>query len=74
MTYALTYDDGPMPVVTDTLLSVLAAEGVVSGRMSVGDFVLAGGEAAAIVVIEAVARLGRHGQRNLHFVEHLVDR
>jgi tRNA (guanine37-N1)-methyltransferase len=33
------------------------ADHLVDGELSVGDFVLAGGEAAAIVVIEAVARL-----------------
>ena len=37
------------------------------GELSVGDYVLAGGEAAALVVIEAVARLvpGRDGQRGV---------
>jgi tRNA (guanine37-N1)-methyltransferase len=33
------------------------ADGLCDGELSVGDFVLAGGEAAALVVIEAVARL-----------------
>ena len=33
------------------------ADHLVDGELSVGDFVLAGGEAAAVVVIEAVARL-----------------
>jgi tRNA (guanine37-N1)-methyltransferase len=33
------------------------AEHLVDGELSIGDFVLAGGEAAAIAVIEAVARL-----------------
>jgi tRNA (guanine37-N1)-methyltransferase len=33
------------------------AEHLVDGELSVGDYVLAGGEAAAIVVIEAVSRL-----------------
>jgi tRNA (guanine37-N1)-methyltransferase len=33
------------------------AEHLVDGEVSVGDYVLAGGEAAAIVVVEAVARL-----------------
>jgi tRNA (guanine37-N1)-methyltransferase len=33
------------------------AEHLVDGELSVGDYVLAGGEAAAIVVLEAVARL-----------------
>lgn len=33
------------------------AEHLVDGELSIGDYVLAGGEAAAIVVIEAVARL-----------------
>ena len=37
------------------------------GELSVGDYVLAGGEAAALVVIEAVTRLvpGRDGQRRV---------
>ena len=33
------------------------AEHLVDGELSIGDYVLAGGEAAAIVVVEAVARL-----------------
>ena len=33
------------------------AEHLVDGELSIGDYVLAGGEAAAIVVMEAVARL-----------------
>jgi tRNA (guanine37-N1)-methyltransferase len=33
------------------------AEHLVEGELSIGDFVLAGGEAAAVVVVEAVARL-----------------
>ncbi len=33
------------------------AEHLVDGELSIGDFVLAGGEAAAAVVVEAVARL-----------------
>jgi tRNA (guanine37-N1)-methyltransferase len=33
------------------------ADHLVDGELSIGDFVLAGGEAAAVVVIEAVARL-----------------
>lgn len=33
------------------------ADQLVDGELSIGDFVLAGGEAAAIVVVEAVARL-----------------
>lgn len=33
------------------------ADHLVDGELSIGDFVLAGGEAAAIVVVEAVARL-----------------
>jgi tRNA (guanine37-N1)-methyltransferase len=33
------------------------ADGLCDGELSVGDFVLAGGEAAALVVIDAVARL-----------------
>jgi len=33
------------------------AEHLVDGQLSIGDYVLAGGEAAAIVVVEAVARL-----------------
>jgi tRNA (guanine37-N1)-methyltransferase len=33
------------------------ADHLVDGELSVGDFVLAGGEAAAVVVVEAVARL-----------------
>ncbi|MBV9664936.1 MAG: tRNA (guanosine(37)-N1)-methyltransferase TrmD, partial [Actinobacteria bacterium] len=33
------------------------ADHLVDGELSIGDFVLAGGEAAALVVIEAVARL-----------------
>ncbi len=43
------------------------AEHLVDGELSIGDFVLAGGEAAAAVVVEAVARLvpGRHGQCGL---------
>ena len=33
------------------------ADHLVDGELSIGDFVLAGGEAAALVVVEAVARL-----------------
>jgi tRNA (guanine37-N1)-methyltransferase len=33
------------------------AEHLVDGELSIGDYVLAGGEAAAVVVVEAVARL-----------------
>src|SRR3954470_19801746 len=33
------------------------ADHLVDGELSIGDFVLAGGEAAAVVVVEAVARL-----------------
>ena len=43
------------------------ADHLCDGELSVGDYVLAGGEAAALVVIDAVARLvpGRHGQRGV---------
>ena len=43
------------------------ADHLVDGELSVGDFVLAGGELAALVVVEAVTRLlpGRPGQRRL---------
>ena len=43
------------------------ADHLVDGELSIGDYVLGGGEVAALVVIEAVARLvpGRHGQRGL---------
>ena len=42
-------------------------EHLVDGELSIGDYVLAGGEVAACVVVEAVTRLlpGRHGQRAL---------
>jgi tRNA (guanine37-N1)-methyltransferase len=33
------------------------SEHLVDGELSIGDYVLAGGEAAAVVVVEAVARL-----------------
>ena len=41
------------------------ADHLCDGEVSVGDVVLAGGEAGALVIIEAVTRLlpGRHGQR-----------
>ena len=43
------------------------ADHLCDDELSVGDYVLAGGEAAALVVIEAVARLvpGRDGQRGV---------
>ena len=43
------------------------ADHLCDGELSVGDFVLAGGEGAALVVIEAVARLRArgHGQRGV---------
>ena len=43
------------------------ADHLCDGELSVGDYVLAGGEAAALVVIEAVARLlpGVHRQRRV---------
>ncbi len=43
------------------------ADHLVDGELSIGDFILAGGEVAALAVVEAVARLvpGVIGQRRL---------
>jgi tRNA (guanine37-N1)-methyltransferase len=55
------------------------ADHLVDGEVSIGDYVLAGGELAALVVVEAVARLvpgvmgNEHSAADESFAEHLVE-